>query len=126
MDLSALAALSKWMEQTDLEEITLKHGKDKISFRTGNFHEETEMPQAMVKSISAPSIGIFRFALPGRSKKLSSGDRINKDDELGWIETGSAREAVISPYSGTLKIIAVKDGQAAEYGQPLFFIEPAY
>ncbi|MBO4555394.1 MAG: hypothetical protein J5706_01450 [Elusimicrobiales bacterium] len=125
MELATLAELSKWMEQTDLEEITLRQGNDKISFKAGNDCEETVIPQqSEIKIISAPSIGIFRFALPGRSKSIAAGDKINKGDEIGWMETGNAREAVISQYTGHIKIIAVKDGQPAEYGQPLFFIEP--
>lgn len=124
MDLEGLAALSKWLEGTDLEEITLRQGKDRITLKAGNDIEDSpNIPAMPLKSISSPSIGLFRFSMPGRSKTLSAGDKISRGDSLGWIETGQTREAVISQYTGNIKVIAIKDGQPAEYGQPLFFIE---
>ena len=124
MDLAMLADLSKWMEQTDLEEITLRKGKDRIMLKAGNeIDDSANIPVMPLKSISSPSIGLFRFAMPGRSRILSTGDKINRGDKLGWIETGQTREAVISQYTVNIKVIAIKDGQPAEYGQPLFFIE---
>lgn len=123
MDISALAELSKWMEQTDLEEIILRHGKDKITLKTGNSEEEQKIPESPLRSVSSPSVGIFRFAKPGMSASLRQGSKISNGSILGWIETGRSWEPVKSACDGFIRIIAIRDGQPAEYGQPLFFIK---
>lgn len=123
MDVTTLTALSKWMENTDLEEVTWRCGKESISLKTSNVSAASCMPVSRLQPVLSPSVGIFRSAVPGQTHNLQEGSKINKGGELGWLETGRTREPVQSPCSGTIKIIAIKDGQAAEYGQPLFFVE---
>ena len=123
MDVTTLTALSKWMEDTDLDEVTWRHGKDSISLKTGNIQSESCVPVSRLQPVLSPSVGIFRSSIPGHTSNLQEGSKTDKGAELGWIETGKNRESVQSPCAGILKIIAIKDGQAAEYGQPLFFVE---
>jgi len=124
MDVIMLTALSKWMENTDLEEITWRSGKNKISLKTNNEPVESIIPSSPLQPVLAPAIGIFRSSQPGQTNALTEGMKLSQGSELGWIETGKTREALKAPCQGNLKIIAIKDGQPAEYGQPLFFIEP--
>ncbi len=124
MDIENLASLSKWLEGTDLEEITLRFGKDRITLKTCNEEIQPQIACTQLKSIQAPCIGIFRFAKPGTTSSIRQGASVSEGDILGWMETGREKTAIHADCPGKIKIITVQDGQAAEYGQPLFFIEP--
>lgn len=124
MDIKTLGKLTKWMETTDLEEITWKDGEGKISLKLNNQPEHHGIPAAALVPVCAPSIGIFRNARPGRTNTLKEGAAVKKDQELGVLEVGKDLKPVSAPADGFLKIISVEEGKPVEYGQPLFFIEP--
>jgi acetyl-CoA carboxylase biotin carboxyl carrier protein len=124
MDVKTLSKITKWMESTDLEEITWKNGGDKISLKVNNSPESHTKFSSTIVPVSAPSIGIFRFARPGKANSLKQGMAVKKGAELGVVEVAKEFKPVIAPVDGYLKIISVEDGKTVEYGQPLFFIEP--
>ena len=124
MDVKTLSKITKWMESTDLEEITWKNGADKISLKVNNSPEAHSKFSSALVTVQAPSIGIFRFARPGKTNSLKEGMAVKKGAELGVVEVAKDFKPVVSGADGYLKIISVEDGQTVEYGQPLFFIEP--
>lgn len=124
MDVKTLTKMTKWMESTDLEEITWKSGDDKISLKLNNNPEHSATISSSMEPVLAPSIGIFRFAQPGKTNHLKEGSTIKKGQELGLVEVGKDFKSVAAPSDGLLKIISIEDGKPVEYGQPLFFIEP--
>lgn len=124
MDIKTLTKISKWMETTDLEEITWKNGADKISLRINNNPAHTATISSNLEPVLAPSIGLFRFARPGKTNHLKEGASVKKGQELGVIAVGKEFKPVAAPADGLLKIISVEDGKPVEYGQPLFFVEP--
>lgn len=124
MDLKILGKLTKWMETTDLEEITWKAGTEKISLKVNNSPEPHSNFSSSLIPVFAPAIGIFRFARQGMSNKLKEGMAVKKGAELGVLEVAKELKPVLSPADGNLKIISIEDGKPVEYGQPLFFIEP--
>jgi biotin carboxyl carrier protein len=124
MDVKTLGKLTKWMESTDLEEVTWKNGGDKVSLKVNNTPEPHAKFASTIVPVSAPSIGIFRFARPGKAAVLKQGQTVKKGGELGVVEAAKELKPVAAPCDGYLKIISVEDGHTVEYGQPLFFIEP--
>ncbi|HOW88742.1 MAG TPA: biotin/lipoyl-binding protein [Elusimicrobiales bacterium] len=124
MDVKTLSKITKWMESTDLEEVTWKNGGDKISLKVNNTPEPHSKFSSSVVTVSAPSIGVFRFARPGKANAVKQGMTVKKGAELGVVEAAKEFKPVSAPVDGNLKIVSVEDGQTVEYGQPLFFIEP--
>ncbi|HNW45187.1 MAG TPA: hypothetical protein PKI19_11830 [Elusimicrobiales bacterium] len=124
MDIAKLSKLTKWMETTDLEEITWRSGEDKITLKINSNPAHTTTISSTLEPVLAPSIGLFRFARPGKTNNLKEGASVKKGQELGVIEMGKDFKSVTAPADGLLKIISVEDGKPVEYGQPLFFVEP--
>lgn len=124
MDVKTLTKLTKWMETTDLEEITWRNGDDKISLKLNNNPEHSATIASSMEPVLAPSIGIFRFARPGKTNHLKEGSAIKKGQELGVVEVGKDFKSVTAPFDGLLKIVSIEEGKPVEYGQPMFFIEP--
>ena len=124
MDVKTLGRITKWMESTDLEEITWKNGGDTISLKVNNSPEAHTGFSSSLVTVPSPSIGIFRFARPGKTNAHKEGAAVKKGAELGVVEVAKDFKSVSAPADGYLKIISVEDGQTVEYGQPLFFIEP--
>ncbi|MCX5785020.1 MAG: hypothetical protein NTX59_04980 [Elusimicrobia bacterium] len=122
--MKTLSKLTKWMETTDLEEITWKDGEEKISLKLNNQPEHHASLSSTLVPVSSPSIGIFRFAGPGKTNTLKEGSSVKKGQELGVVEVGKDHKPVSAPSDGFLKIVSVEEGKPVEYGQPLFFIEP--
>jgi acetyl-CoA carboxylase biotin carboxyl carrier protein len=124
MDVKELSKLTKWMETTDLEEITWRVGDDKISLKLNNNPAHNTTIASTMEPVLAPSIGLFRFARPGKTNHLKEGASIKKGQELGVVEVGKDFKPVTAPADGLLKIISIEDGKPVEYGQPVFFVEP--
>ncbi len=124
MDVKTLTKLTKWMETTDLEEITWRNGEDKISLKLNNNPEQSAAIASSMEPVLSPTIGIFRFARPGKTNHLKEGSSVKNGQELGVVEVGKDFKAVTAPSNGLLKIISIEDGKPVEYGQPLFFVEP--
>lgn len=124
MDVKNLTKLTKWMETTDLEEITWRSGADKISLKINNNPAHTASIASSMEPVLSPSIGIFRFARPGKTNHLKEGSAVKNGQELGVVEVGKDFKSVAAPANGLLKIISIEDGKPVEYGQPLFFFEP--
>jgi biotin carboxyl carrier protein len=124
MDVKTLTKLAKWMETTDLEEITWKCGDEKISLKLNNNPEHNHTIASTMEPVLSPSIGIFRFARPGKTNLLKEGAAIKNGQELGVVEVGKDFKSIAAPSNGLLRIISIEEGKPVEYGQPLFFIEP--
>lgn len=124
MDVKTLTKMTKWMESTDLEEITWRSGDDKISLKLNNNPDHNTAIASSMEPVLSPSIGIFRFARPGKTNHLKEGSSVKAGAELGVVEVGKDFKSVAAHSNGLLKIISIQDGKPVEYGQPLFFIEP--
>lgn len=124
MDVKTLTKMTKWMETTDLEEITWRSGDDKISLKLNNNPDHSANFSSNMEPVLSPSIGIFRFARPGKTNHLKEGAAVKAGQELGLVEVGKEFKPVTAHTNGLLKIISIQDGKPVEYGLPLFFIEP--
>lgn len=78
-----------------------------------------ETPPENVDAIRSDLVGIFRFSRP----LPVSGDMIDSDRELAYVEALGIRNPVRSLGSGRLLSVCCDDGQPVEYGQTLFEIQ---
>ncbi len=60
---------------------------------------------------------------PGAKQYLSVGDRISKGQILCIIEAMKIMNEIEADSAGTIREILCDNGQAVEFGQPLFVIE---
>lgn len=76
------------------------------------------------KSIKSPIVGTFYSALsPTKPPFVKVGDKVSEGDTVCIVESMKVMNEIQADISGTVKSIAVKDGEAVEFGQPLIIIE---
>ena len=73
--------------------------------------------------VTSPMVGtFFRAPSPTSAAFVDTGSLVQQGDVLCIIEAMKLMNQIDSEFSGTVKAILVDDGQAVEYGQPLFVI----
>ena len=72
-----------------------------------------------VDAIKSDLVGIFRFARP----TPLVGELLDGDRELAFVESLGIRNPVHSLGGGRIVAIEADDGEAVEYGQPLFLVD---
>ena len=75
--------------------------------------------------ITSPLVGVF-YAAPSEDAApyVSVGDAVKQGQVVAIVEAMKLMNEIESDYSGTVAEILVENGQAVEYGQPLFRIVP--
>jgi acetyl-CoA carboxylase biotin carboxyl carrier protein len=74
--------------------------------------------------VKSPMVGTFyRSASPGAPAFIELGQQVKEGDTLCIIEAMKILNEIESDKSGTVTKILGENGQAVEYGQPLFIIE---
>ena len=80
--------------------------------------EETEPSGNIVKS---PLVGIFyESPAEGEDPFVSVGDTVKKGQTLAIVEAIKLLNEIESDFDGVIEEVYVENGQAVEYGQPLF------
>jgi acetyl-CoA carboxylase biotin carboxyl carrier protein len=73
--------------------------------------------------VSAPMVGTFyRAPSPGADPFVQVGDTVKEGQTICIIEAMKLLNEIESDKSGVVKEILVENGQAVEYGQPLFVV----
>ena len=93
--------------------------------------EVAPMPAAPVAAaepaghtVKSPMVGTFyRSSSPGAKAFVEVGDTIKEGETICIVEAMKILNEIEADKSGTVKQILVDNGQAVEYGQPLFVIE---
>jgi acetyl-CoA carboxylase biotin carboxyl carrier protein len=76
-------------------------------------------------TIEAPMVGTFyRASAPGGEPYVREGDVVKQGQVLCIIEAMKLMNEIESKLSGRIHKILVENGQAVEYGQPLFLLTP--
>ena len=79
------------------------------------------MPEGHV--VKSPMVGSFyRSPSPGAKSFVDVGQNLNEGDTLCIIEAMKLLNEIESDKAGVVKAILVENGQAVEFGQPLFII----
>ena len=75
-------------------------------------------------TVKSPMVGTFyRSSAPGAKPFVEIGDSIKEGDTICIIEAMKILNEIEADKSGTVTKILSDNGQAVEYGQPLFIIE---
>lgn len=75
-------------------------------------------------TVKSPMVGTFyRSASPGAKSFVELGDVVKEGQTLCIIEAMKILNEIESDKSGTVRRILTDNGQAVEYGQPLFIID---
>ena len=79
---------------------------------------------APVHSVKSPMVGTFyRSSSPGAKAFVEVGDTVKAGETVCIIEAMKILNEIESDKSGTVTQILCENGQAVEYGQPLFVIQ---
>lgn len=74
--------------------------------------------------VKSPMVGTFyRSSAPGAKPFVEVGDSIKDGETVCIVEAMKILNEIEADKSGTITQILVQNGQAVEYGQPLFVIE---
>ncbi len=137
VDMKQIKKFLKLMDDNQLVEISVKNGDDAISLRK---HEVVAAPQAPViapsddnvgdaipancKEITSPMVGTFyRAPSPEAVIFVNVGDFISSGQVLCILEAMKLMNEFKSEVSGKIVKILVENGEAVEFGQPLFLVE---
>lgn len=126
MKTQTLQDVANWMKKTDLTTVSYRRGSDamELSIDASAPQPDAAFPPCRLIPVSAHEVGIFWFQDIGKAKKIDKGVNVKKDQTLGFITTGKEKYTVSAPSAGRIISDILEDGQAVEYGQPLFFIQP--
>jgi len=82
------------------------------------------VPAATGHAIKSPMVGTFyRSSSPGAPAFVEIGSQVKEGDTVCIIEAMKILNEIEADKTGTVTQILVENGQAVEYGQPLFIIE---
>ena len=83
-----------------------------------------EEPVPTGHTVKSPMVGTFyRSSSPGARAFVEVGDIVKEGDTICIIEAMKILNEIESDKAGTISKILCDNGQAVEYGQPLFIIE---
>ena len=85
--------------------------------------EQKEIKKAEGNVVKSPLVGTFYSASsPDSAPFVKVGDTVKKGQVLGIVEAMKLMNEIESDFDGKVAEIYVENGQAVEYGQPLFRI----
>ena len=153
MDLRKLKTLIDLVETSGIAELEIQEGEERVritrtvpqgqqsvTFHTSPQHAgPTAVPAAVATAapveaaaaaapeghaVKSPMVGTFyRSASPGAKAFVEIGDVVAQGDTLCIVEAMKLMNEIEADASGTIKSILAENGQAVEYGQPLFILE---
>ena len=149
MDLRKLKTLIDLVSESNVSELEITEAEGKVRIVKGGVVMVPQYGQAMapaaptavatvaaVESIESapaaesghvtksPMVGTFyRSASPGSKSFVEVGDAVKEGDTLCIIEAMKILNEIEADKSGNIKRVLAENGQAVEYGQPLFIIE---
>jgi acetyl-CoA carboxylase biotin carboxyl carrier protein len=86
--------------------------------------EPAAAPVPAGKTIKSPMVGTFyRAGSPGAKPFVEVGSVVKEGEPVCIIEAMKIMNEIEADCSGTITRILCENGQAVEYGQPLFIVE---
>ena len=86
---------------------------------------DASVQAAQGPTIDSPMVGTYYSASsPDAKPFVSAGDRVDEDSVVCIIEAMKVFNEIKAETSGTIEKVLVENGQAVEFGQPLFTIKP--
>ena len=94
-----------------------------VSSQPQNISNTQNNEPSSMQSIDSPMVGIIYLTpKPSSPPFVKSGQKIKKGDTICLIEAMKTFNEIKSDKDGVVKSILVKNGEAVEFGQPLFEI----
>ena len=152
IDLKTLKELVKLMSANDLTELDLQdQAGERVTLKRGSSGgpvQYVQAPQAHVvpqpqaaqaaapgaapaagtdglTPIPSPMVGTFyAAATPDAKAFVSVGDTVNADTVVCIIEAMKVFNEIKAETAGVIERVMISNGQAVEFGQPLFMIKP--
>lgn len=149
MDIQKIKQLVKLLQESDIAEIEVHdEGKGSVRINRGSQsfgHAQhfapslppTPVPPSVVLessepktpplpagyTVTAPMVGtLYRAASPTDKVFVELGSRVQIGDVLCIVEAMKMLNQIEADHAGIIKAILVENGQAIEFGQPLFII----
>ena len=147
MDLRKLKTLIDLVQNSGISELEISEGEEKIRIAkhltaapattmvnmpaaapvavapAPTFEAEIVPPKAEGHIMKAPMVGTFyRASSPDASPFVEVGQTVKEGDTLCVIEAMKLMNEIEADISGVIKAIQVENGQAVEFGQPMFVI----
>ena len=150
MDIRKVKKLIELLEESGIAEIEIKEGEESVrisrqqnqvlmsSQHLAPMHSHAPIPTAPAtnqvidpiisppsgQQIKSPMVGTFyRASSPGAKPFIEVGTSINVGDTICIIEAMKMLNQIEADCAGKVTAILVENGQAVEFGQPLFIIE---
>ena len=146
MELDEIKNLIELLQDTDITELLIEREGSKIKLKREKFLSSFEAVPSVVKpdaaevhslknqnvedaklaTITSPIVGIYYSATsPEAPAFVEVGSYVKKGQVLCIVEAMKLMNEIESDTEGTVAKMLVENGQAVEYGEPLFFIEPS-
>ena len=94
-----------------------------VSSQPQNISNTQNHEPSSMQSVDSPMVGIIYLTpKPSTPPFVKSGQKIKKGDTICLIEAMKTFNEIKSDKDGVVKSILVKNGEAVEFGQPLFEI----
>jgi biotin carboxyl carrier protein len=123
-----ISEVLSWLKSTDLVEVSYRNGAKGFSLATAEpgAAQNYPVPSNRFTPVCAPAVGVFQWNEPGRARQAEEGAEVADGQRLGLVETGKGKFSEIkSPSNGRLARVMIDGGAPVDFGQPLFFVEPA-
>ena len=104
--------------------VSARESVQKTGLDEDNTQPQAENGATEGKVITSPLVGVF-YAAPAEDAEafVQVGDTVKKGQVLAIVEAMKLMNEIESDYDGTIAEILVENGQAVEYGQPLFKLQ---
>ena len=138
MELDQLQQIIRLLKAEALSEITVQEGDQLITVKQElavgpvrplpagpavEPEQPIEEPEDAL-TLSAPLVGTFyRRPAPDAEPFVSPGDIVNPGDTLCVIEAMKVMNEITAEAAGRVRQVLAEDGDAVEYGQPLFVFD---
>ncbi|MDP3829240.1 MAG: acetyl-CoA carboxylase biotin carboxyl carrier protein [Polaromonas sp.] len=151
MDLRKLKTLIDLVSESNVSELEITEAEGKVRIvKSGGTPMVMQAPMAMMQApVAAPAAGIpaapveaaapaapaghavkspmvgtfYRSSSPGAKAYVEVGSQVKEGETICIIEAMKILNEIEADKSGTITRILCENGQAVEYGQPLFMIE---
>ena len=102
---------------------SIQIAQNPVSSQPQNISNTQNHEPSSMQSIDSPMVGIIYLTpKPSTPPFVKSGQKIKKGDTICLIEAMKTFNEIKSDKDGVVKSILIKNGEAVEFGQPLFEI----
>ncbi len=148
MDLRKLKTLIELVENSGIAELELTEGEEHVRISRNvapsqQFYSAQPQQHMFAQAAAAPAVAVavaaepvieghvvkspmvgsfYRAPSPGAKSFVDIGQNVNAGDTLCIIEAMKLLNEIETDKGGIVKAILVENGQAVEFGQPLFII----